>query len=145
MSGPLRIASRMKVDVEALADRDPKSDFGKVVREMIGSLDKYQVLGSNVLVATYVRPRKTAGGILLTDNSIHEDRWQGILGLVLKMGDAAFTFDGAYEYKGPKAKVGDYVMFHTSDARELSIKGISIKLVDSSLIRMIVPDPMDLY
>lgn len=137
--------SRMKLNVQDLADRDPNENFKDTVLDALGNLDGYQVLGSNVLVATYVSCRKTKGGILRIDKSVDEDRWQGKVGLVLKLGETAFKYDGASFYEGPKPNVGDYVAFHTSDTREIGLMGTSCRFVDSSLIRMIVPDPDALY
>ena len=121
------------------------SDFKTAVMKWLGDLSKFEILGSNVLVATYVRPEKSKGGILMPDKTKDEDRWQGTVGLVLKIGEQAFKFDGPYEYKGRVPKVGEYVMFHASDTRELFIRSTSCRLMDSSLIRMIVPAPEDLY
>jgi hypothetical protein len=141
--------SRMKLDTTALSERSADQSFADMVREKIGSLDGYTVMGSSVLVATYIKPRKTAGGIFLTEKTVDEDRWQGKVGLVLKLGEDAFrytyTSGGAYDYTGPKPEVGTYIAFHTSDAREVGIKGISCKLIDASLIKLIVPNPDDIY
>lgn len=120
-------------------------NFRKYVKEKLGTLDDYVVLGSNVLVATYVEREKTKGGIFLPQNTTNEIRHQGKVSLVLKLGEAAFKYDGPYEYTGRKPKVGEYVMCHASDVRELAINEVSCRLVDSSLIRMIVPDPDALY
>jgi co-chaperonin GroES (HSP10) len=145
MSQPL-IRSRMKIDAVGLADRDPNETFEKAVyRKLGGKVKDYQVLYDNVLVATYVAPSKTSGGIIKPNSSIDEDRWQGITGMVLKLGETAFKYDGAFEYKGQTPKVGDFVMYHTSDSREVGINGVSCRLIPSSLIRMIVPDPDVLY
>lgn len=137
--------SRMKLNVVALAQRDHSTSFKKAVLKELGDLSDFLVLGSNVLVATYIQTEKTPGGIIVPNNSVHEDRWQGKANLVLKLGETAFKYDGPYEYKGTIPKPGDYVMFHTSDGRELGIRGTSCRLVDSSLIKMITPDPDELY
>lgn len=141
----LRGNSRMKLNVVELAKRDANITFKKAVLALLGDLSNFHVLGSNVLVASYIQPEKTAGGIIVPESSIHEDRWQGKANLVLKLGETAFKYDGPYEYKGTIPKPGDYVMFHTSDGRELGIRGTSCRLVDSSLIKMITPDPDELY
>jgi len=134
------ILSRMKIDLQKLAERDGKTSFKDLVFKNIGKLDDFVVLGDDVLVATYVKMGRTAGGIILTDKSVDEDRWQGKVGLVLKLGESAFKYEGAYEYKGTVPKVGDYVVFHTSDTREVGINGHSCRTVSSSLVRMILPD-----
>lgn len=138
--------SRMKLNVVELSERDADSDFKTLVLgKLEDTLKDIQVLGSNVLVATYVRPRKTVGGIILPDNSVHEDRYQGKAGLVLKVGASAFKWDGGYAYEGPVPRVGDYVVFHSSDTREIGLCGFSCRFVDSSLIRMTVASPDSLY
>lgn len=139
------MSSRMKLNVVELSERPHNVTFKEAVLKSLGKLDGFEVLGSNVLVAGYIQPRKTAGGIIVPEGSVHEDRWQGKVGLILKMGEAAFKFDGAYEYRGRTPKVGEYVMYHTVDSRELGIHGVSCRLIDSSLIRMVAPDPDAFY
>ena len=141
--------SRMRLETAQLADRAANEDFREIVLAKLGELSDFHVLGTDVLVATYIAPRKTAGGIILTERGVDEDRWQGKVGLVLKLGENAFKYvyqaNGAYEHTGTVPKVGDYVAFHTSDTRELGIRGVSCRTIDASLIRMIVPSPDDIY
>ena len=145
------IRNRAKIDINSIADRPANVSFHTAIHEALGDLSEYRVLGSNVLLATYVAPGKTQGGIILTDKTREEDRWQCVVGLILKMGAMAFKFDGAYEYtddmleKLQPPKVGDYVMFNTSDSREVGVRNQSCRMVDSSLIRMVVPNPDELY
>ena len=134
------INSRMRINVADIAARDASVSFKKAVLDNIGDLKDFSVLSSNVLVATYVKPEKTAGGIIIPDTSKDEDRWQGKVGLVLKIGESAFKYDGAFEYEGTKPKIGDYVVFHTSDSREIGVNGFSCRFIDSSLIRMVIPE-----
>lgn len=121
------------------------ANFRKYITNKLGSLDDWTVLFSNVLLATYILPEKTIGGIIRPQSNISQDVWQGKVGLILKLGETAFKYDGPYEYVGRKPKVGEYVMCHSSDPREVGINGQSCKIVDSSLCRMIVPDPDALY
>ena len=65
--------SRMKLNVVELSQTD---DFKGDVRARLGNT-KISVLGTNVLIATYIRPEKTAGGIILPDRSKDEDVYQG--------------------------------------------------------------------
>lgn len=137
--------SRMKINNIELSERKASTDFKVAMLEQLGDISKFIVLGSDVLVATYIKPRRTSGGILLPEKSVDEDRYQSKIGLVLKMGESAFKYSGAFAYEGTVPKAGDYVAFHTSDARELGIRGVSCRTIDSSLIRMIVPSPDDIY
>lgn len=141
--------SRMRLETIQISERGANEDFRDVVLKALGDLSEFHVLGSDVLVATYIAPKRTAGGIILTDKGVDEDRWQGKVGLVLKLGEDAYKYtyqaSGAYEYKGIVPKIGDYVAFHTSDTREIGIRGVSCRTIDASLIRMIVPSPDDIY
>jgi len=140
------ITSRMTLNVQQLADRDPRVDFGEfVLKNLKPHLKEIDVLHSDVLVATYVRPSKTAGGIILTDKTTDEDRWQCKVGLVLKLGASAFKYEGAFSYEGPVPEVGQYVTFHTSDSREIGFLGYSCRLIPSELLRMRVPNPEMIY
>ena len=49
-------------------------------------IDGIDVLFNQVLIAVYERPKVTASGIHLPDQSTDEDRYQGKVGLVLKRG-----------------------------------------------------------
>jgi co-chaperonin GroES (HSP10) len=140
------ITSRMNVNVQQLADRDPKADFGEfVLKALKPHLKEIEVLHSDVLVATYVRPNKTQGGIFLTDKTTDEDRWQCKAGLVLKMGATAFKYEGPFPYEGPVPAVGQYVAFHTSDSREIGFLGYSCRIIASELVRMITSNPEYIY
>lgn len=121
------------------------SDLKKAILEAVGDLSGYTVLGSNVLLAAYIRPEKTSGGIIMPENRLDEDRFQGTVSMILKMGPEAFKYVGGYAYEGPVPEAGQWVMHHASDVRELFIRKTSCKLIDASLIRMIVPEPASIY
>lgn len=146
MNAPLIQPSRMRINVEDLADRPANVPFKDLVLEKLGNvIETATVLGSDILIATYIKPRRTSGGIILTDKTVNEDRWQGKAGLILKLGETAFKYDGAYEYKGTVPDVGQYVAFHTSDSREIGINGVSCRILDSQFVRMIIADPDAIY
>ncbi len=138
--------SRMKIDVSTLADRKLDDDFKKMCLEQLGDLSGIEVLGENVLVASYIAPRITAGGIILADNSLDEDRWQGKVGLVLKLGPMAFKYAGQYAFEGLTPKSGDYVTFNSADGfNEIGIRGQSCRLIPSQLLSMRITDPKIIY
>lgn len=121
-------------------------DFREYIEAKLGDeLEGIDVLFSQVLLATFILPEKTAGGIIRPDENIRQDVYQGKIGLIIKMGESAYKYDGPYPYEGVRPEVGDYVMCHSSDPRELAIKGVSCKLVDSSLCKMRVKDPYIFY
>jgi len=61
---------------------DPK----KVILDEMGDISKVELFNNQVLVAIYMRPEKTASGILLPGQTRDEDKYQGKAGLVIKLG-----------------------------------------------------------
>lgn len=117
------------------------TDFKKTVAEALGDLDGLEVLHTAVMIVTYIRPEKTAGGILLPQISVQEDVFQGKVGLVVKKGVGAFRDMGATEFYGQDVNVGDYVVYRPSDAWPVTIRGVPCRLVQDTSIRMVTADP----
>jgi co-chaperonin GroES (HSP10) len=103
-----------------------------------------QVLHSKVLVATYVRPAKTASGIYMPDKTVEEDRYQGTIFLVIALGKGAFKDDNIAQFNGDTLKVGDWVMGVAGDGISMFINGVPCRLFDDTRILMKVKDP-ELY
>jgi co-chaperonin GroES (HSP10) len=117
------------------------------------------VMRNRVLVATYHRPEKTTGGIILVDDTLNEEKWQGKTGLVLKVGPVAFQFDEVLEEmstNGGDAQaahevhrlptVGDWVHFRNSDAWDVAIRvapgiGVHCRIIDDACIVGKITDP----
>lgn len=116
-------------------------DFKDEVLKHVGDLDDVDIMFNMVLVACYVRPEKTAGGIWLTQTSQEEDVYQGKVGLVLKLGPNAFESDDEFDFKGQTAQVGEWVVYKVGDAWQLQVGQWPCRLVRDSSIRMKVKDP----
>lgn len=103
------------------------------------------VLSGKVLVAIYQRPEKTAGGILRPDKNREEDRWQGKIGLVLKIGPVAFTEDETHKWGGVTPKVGDWVQFRVGDtfgfSTQPNVNLPDMRYIDENLIMAIWDRP----
>ena len=108
---------------------DPKE---VILKKLGNALDKFpDIYGSRVLVATAPSPDRK-GLILVTDKFMDEGRWQGKVGLILKLGVNAFEYDPkypSYKWEGPKPQVGDWVYFNPSDAKERGVGGISCRMI----------------
>lgn len=135
-------------NVLALAQRT--TSFQEAVEAKIGKAVKAtKILGELVMVATYVPPEKTKGGLILPGKTLDENRFQGKVGMVVKLGESAFKYTGPYDhegsYSGTKPKVGDYVIYRSSDGMEMFINGTSVRLIDSHLIKMVIDDPEAFY
>lgn len=119
---------------------DPKKG---ILDELKGAHEKYTLYDDDVLVATYIRPEKTAGGIIMTTRAKEEDRYQGKAGLLLKIGPAAFKYDrtGQYSFEGDPPAVMDWVVYRPSDNWEISLNGVSCRVIRSSMLRGSIADP----
>lgn len=104
-----------------------------------------RLMRNRVLVATYVEPERTAGGIILTDKRLDESRFQGKVGLVLKIGPMAFVFPDEIPTEAPN--VGDWVFYRASDATECGVKvagtrqGVLCRHIHDDNIVGVINDP----
>jgi len=121
------IVAQRKAATVIAASVNPKLD----IINLVGDLSKEEVLYDLVLVGTYFRPEKTAGGIIRPQENVQEDQWQSKTGLVLKMGPEA----------DDKVQVGDWVVYSVSDGWALSVNEYPCRLVPSNCIRMKVSKP----
>src|ERR1700679_1608399 len=121
-------------------DTDPK----KVLQREVGKLD-CEVFHSQVLIAHYIRPAKSKGGVWFSDNTVQEDRWQGNIGLVLAVGPGAFKDCGVAEFHGKKVVAGDWVMFSAADGLAFFYKQVPCRLFQATRILMKVTEPEFYY
>lgn len=100
---------------------------------------------NRVLVASYVHSVRTPGGIIMPDKTLDEDRYQGKVGLVLKLGPIAFRFDEDPE--GKKApKVGQWVLYRPADTWEIGLgEGAPCRFIYDDTVVAIVTEPKDYY
>jgi len=148
----------MKVNLRALAEA-AAFDPAKPLWDAAGDLSDYDIFHNLVLVATYIPPPKTFKGpngedipFHSTDKTLAEDRFQGKVGLVLRVGPIAFQDDGAAKFGGVTIKPGDWVMYRPSDGTELFIRdrrkineGLSCRLIEDTFIRGRTKDPALIY
>ena len=120
-----------------LSQVDPKFAKAAYVTKA-GDLSKEVVLYDLVLVATYFRPEKTAGGIIRPEDNIREDEYQGKTGLILKMGE---------EISQPRVAVGDWVVYSIKDGWPVAIgpHKLPCRLVPHDRIRMKTSSPETVF
>jgi len=133
----------MRIDVESIAAaKDPKRAIFDRLAPALKTIPR--LYGNRVLLATYIRPEKTAGGIYRPTSDIEEDRYQGKAGLILRIGEQAFENDETYKW-GVRPCVGDWVFFWPSDSREIGLAGLSCRVIRDFQIAGPTTDPMLLY
>ena len=120
---------------------DPKREILKWTR----GIDKEYVLGDRVIVATYARPAKTSGGIILTDNVRQEDVYQGSCGLLVAKGESAFLYDGAYKFEGKAPELHDWVIYKAADGMSISYNKASCRILRAESIIAVTKKPEAWY
>ena len=119
---------------------DPKAALLNSLGDYSGLLPvRYQVL-----VATYIRPEKTKGGIIRVESTLREDRFQGKVGLILAYGELAFT--KGFE-KGPD--IHDWVIYNPADSFELFFgdgqTATACRLIEDVAIKAVIDNPITIY
>lgn len=113
-------------------DQDPKQEL----IENVGDISDIEMFNTQVLVAIYVRPQKTKSGIILTDKTIDEDRYQGKVGLIIKKGPDAFIDNEGKWFANASFSVGDWVVFRPSDGWAVSVNGQPCRILDDVSVKM---------
>ena len=111
------------------------------IRKDIGDLSGVTIMSNQILVAIYVRPNVTKGGIIITDKTRDEDKYQGKVGLVLKTGPTAFKEEDGKWFGGETVQPGDWVFFRVSDGWSIDINGYPCRIMDDVLVRGKVTHP----
>lgn len=131
------MTSAMRAVSEIAEATDPKKAILDKLQEPLKSVD---LMENMVLLATYIRPAKTAGGVWRPDTNLQEDIYQGKVGLLVKAGPSAFSPDGEYSFKGAP-EIGDWVVYRVGDAWSLNLNGYPCRLVKDIAVRMKIKDP----
>ena len=133
----MAIASSSRVIELVSNSKNPKLEILK----LIGNLDSVKIKFNMVLLATYIRPARTAGGIIRPDSNVGEDEWQGKVGLVLKLGNKAYEDDEDTQFGDEKVAVGEWAVYKIGDTWSLNINGYPCRMIKDSSIKMTVEDP----
>ncbi len=107
----------------------------------VGDLSKVDVFSDLVLVATFIRSEKTAGGIIRPREVVQEDEFQGKTGLVLKCGPLAFTDWEDEDRRGLNAEQHTWVVFAIKDGWPVQVNGVACRFIPYDKLRARVADP----
>jgi co-chaperonin GroES (HSP10) len=122
-------------------------DPAKKILDAVGDLSQIQVFPMQVLIGAYTRESntRTKGGIYLAEENVKEDRYQGKVGLVLKLGANCFEDESGNPIEGFKVKVGDWVWYRPSDGSSLIIRKQLCRQLRDESIRGVIPNPDVVY
>jgi hypothetical protein len=141
----------------------PTEQKAAILADLAPKLADIRVLRNRVLVCTYVEAEITAGGILKPQSRIDESKYQGKVGLVLKIGPIAFEFDEIAEeaehrdttvdeVRGEHGipNVGDWVFFRASDTWDCGFavepgKGVHCRFINDDSIVGVIDDPSSIW
>lgn len=126
--------------LERLAQaKDPKDGL----LSALGDLSGIDLLANRLLVAIYIAPEKTKGGLYRATQSIKEDVFQGSVGLVVKKGAMCFQDDDASKtyFHGEDVDIGEWVVFRPGDGKRVQINGVDCRFIEDIQIDMRIADP----
>ena len=131
---PVLSASKIEQISQSLNPRE-------AIIKAVGSLDGQVVFSDLVLVGTYIRNEKTAGGIYRPIDVTKEDEYQSKVGLVLKTGPLAYGDWEDDADKGQNAQLHTWVVFAIKDTWPVQINGTPCRFVPYDKLRMRLTDP----
>lgn len=141
----------MRVALADLAKEATEKGPKQAILDAVGDMSWYEVFHNLLLIATYVPPQMI-GSVHIPDRSHSESRFQGVAGLVLKIGPAAFKDEGHIKFYGVTVKEGDWIVYRPSEAVEQHVRkqgtindGVSVRLIQDIHIKGRVPDPALIY
>ncbi|CAH1677912.1 co-chaperone GroES family protein [Chelatococcus sp.] len=134
----------MSGDVPAKIRFDPKK---KALWDSLEGckIDEQEITQNGVLVALHIRPEKSAGGIYYADTTREEDKNQGKVGLIVKLGQHAYKSDHNYDFTGEEMEVGDWVVFRVVDGWPVQLNGKSFRLFRDQDLRWKTSTPDLVY
>jgi hypothetical protein len=123
-------------------DIDPKQ---AILKDLAPYLDDIRIGGPFVLVGVYTREgekRLKGSGIILPGRTGEEDRYQGITGLVVKMGPGAYQSEVSRRWFGDKpVELGDWVMFDVKHGRALLLGERTCRIIQDTYLDAVLQRP----
>lgn len=119
---------------------DPATEIRLRIKEFV---DDIKIGGQDVLVGVFEPPSeaRTAGGIILSDKTRSEYRWQGVTGLVLKLGPLAYKTEKTEDWFEEPPRIGSWVMFDVKDTHSFLLGKQPCRLVACQYIRAVISRP----
>ena len=108
------------------------------------TLDKLPTpTGYRLLVLPFAGPKKTKGGILLSDTTQEMIEMTTVVGLVIMMGDLCYKDEDKYP-TGPWCKEKQWVIFARYAGSRMEIDGGEIRLLNDDEVLGTIDDPNDI-
>lgn len=106
-------------------------------------LDDIDIGGADVLVGIWMPEKnaKSSGGIILPDKSRQEYQFQGVTGLILKLGPLAYKTEKTERWFDAPPKVGEWVSFNFKQGESFLLAKQPCRLVGDQYVLMRLPRP----
>jgi hypothetical protein len=120
-----------------------EEDTKQEIWRRLGDIEDIELLFNDVLVAKYIR-KKVSKNLDAAPETQREDQWQGVVGMVLKLGPTAFVDDEHTKFpKWTKAIMpNDWVVYRSSDGWDKDIApaegyhAVKCRVIQDGHIRM---------
>lgn len=136
MQAALKASKRKPIGMQMEHERDPAEE----TMEKLGDISRFSILNTYVLYAVYERPKKTKGGVYLTDATTAEDEYQGKAGLVIAVGPMV-NDNEAVELRGEAIEPGDWIAVRPADGWAIKVNGVLCRMINEKGIHMKIPTP----
>ena len=108
------------------------------------TLDKLPTpTGYRILVLPFAGPKKTKGGLWLSDATQETIQMTTVCGLVLKMGDLCYHDKDKFP-KGPWCKLNEWVIFSRYAGSRFKIDGGEVRVLNDDEVISTINDPNDI-
>ena len=132
-----KLSDSYKSEEEVKTVLDPKSIDDKLLERLPTPT------GYRLLILPYAGPKKTKGGIYLSDTTQETIQMTTVCGLVLKMGDLCYQDKDKFS-KGPWCKLNEWVIFSRYAGSRFKIDGGEVRILNDDEIIANITDPNDI-
>ncbi len=145
---------KMKVSTETPRRTEALLDAYKAKEEIETVLDPKAIdkstleslptpTGYRILVLPFAGPKKTKGGLFLSDTTQETIQMTTVCGLVLKMGDLCYHDKDKFP-KGPWCELNQWVIFSRYAGSRFKIDGGEVRVLNDDEIISTINDPNDI-
>ena len=130
-------AYKSKEELETVLDT-------KTIEQDVNLLDKLPTpTGYSILVLPYAGPKKTKGGVYLSDKTQATIQMTTVCAYVLKVGDLAYKDKEKFP-NGPWCNKGDWVIFGRYAGARFKIEGGEVRILNDDEIIARIKNPEDI-
>jgi co-chaperonin GroES (HSP10) len=121
--------------------KDPKG----ALFEAVGDLSDVDVFHNQILLALYIRPEITKGGIIRPGQNVVEDEYQGKVGLVVKIGPTAFVSNETTDFMNQTVSIGDWLIYRVGDGWPIMVNGTACRVLTDRSVKMRTKTPETIF